>query len=106
MNFAYSLFVAILITMKIIYTIVSIYLFINKNNSFTEKYQKLNIFNEKLLLVSEVGLFVLLLIVFFPFSNKEIIITFHEQILFFFLGIVGLLHIDYGFLLNKNQLNQ
>ena len=100
MNFMYGLFIAILITFKIIYTVVSIYLYFDRNYSFTEKYQKLNIFNEKLLLVSEFGLFLLLLIVFFPFSNKEIIITFHEKILFFFLGMVGLLHIDYGFLFN------
>lgn len=101
MNFIYSVFIGILILLKFMYTFISTYLFVDKNNNFTEHYQKIDTFNEKLFIISEFGLFLLLIIVFFPFSQKNIIITWHEKLLFFFLGVVGLFHVNYKFIFNK-----
>lgn len=103
MNIIYGIFIAILIILKFVYTFVSIYLFFDIKNSSSDKYQKINTFNSKLLIVSECGLFLLLLIVFFPFTRKEIIINWHEKLLFFFLGMVGLLHTNYRYLFSSSD---
>jgi len=97
----YGIFITLLILIKVLYTILDIYLYFTKRNQ-SQSHIEIENFNNKLLTVFEFGVFLLLIVIFLPFSgnNNGILISKHEEFLFFMLGVVGLLHIDYKFLLN------
>lgn len=96
MKTLYDLFIIILIILKVSYVLSTMRLRIykkthpnNKNNiSIIEER------NSKLLVMTDIGLYILLLIVFFP-SKQEVIVTGHERLLLFALGVISLLHVDY-----------
>ena len=56
--------------------------------------------NQRILIGSEVLMFILLMIIFRPWqSHKNVIINRHEQVIFFVLGILGLIHTDWSLLI-------
>lgn len=97
MKTLYDIFIIILIVLKISYLLSTMRLKIYKTTHPNDK-DKINMIeerNSKLLIITDIGLYTLLLIVFFP-SKQEVIVTGHERFLLFALGVIGLLHIDYS----------
>ena len=52
-------------------------------------------------LISQIGMFLLLAIIFKPWGPKEITVSHHEKLIFFSIGIIGLTHIHYRALFKK-----
>ena len=94
MNSFYNYYLGFVIILKIVYLISSLRLRItkrvdpkNKNIEIIEDH------NEKLLLLTDLAIYGLLIWVFFPTKiKKPIFIDGHEKRIFFIFGIIGLLH--------------
>ena len=96
----YEIFLIIVIIGKLIYFASTIRMRILKrtdpNNSKLEAIQDRN---ERILIASEALMYLLLMIIFRPWQkNKNVIVDKHEQIIFFVLGILGLIHSNWSLL--------
>ena len=97
----YVIFLTIVIIAKIFYLISTIRMrTIEIVEPKSDKLTTIKDRNKRILIGSEVLMFILLMIIFRPWqSHKNVIINRHEQIIFFVLGILGLIHTDWSLLL-------
>ena len=96
----YDTFVVCIILLKILYIISMIHIAINHELSDKDENTRLERRNEILKIVTEAMMFILLIIIFRPrrkTNNPGNVITIggHEKIIFFTLGIMGLLSLDW-----------
>lgn len=100
MKTAQDLFLIFVIILKFSYIISEILLGLYKRNknADAELLEKLQYYNEHIYILSQIGMFLLLVIIFRPSGEKEIIVHKHEKLIFFSLGIMGLTHIQYRLL--------
>jgi len=98
-----DLFLILVILLKFSYIISEILLGIYKRRKHAdhEFLEKLTYYNEHIFILSQIGMFLLLVIIFRPSGEKEITVHKHEKLIFFSLGIMGLTHIQYRILFNK-----
>lgn len=97
----YVMFLSIVIIAKVFYFISTIRMrTLERVDPKNDKLAAIKDRNQRILLGSEVLMFILLMIIFRPWqSHKNVIINRHEQIIFFVLGILGLIHTDWSLLL-------
>ena len=102
MQSAYDIFLIIIVILKIILVISSLRLTIYKHTSSSDAYtiKKMTHRNEIMSVITESLMFVLLIIVFYPRRktgnvNNAVIISGHEKIIFFTLGVIGLLNLNW-----------
>ena len=97
----YEIFLTIVIIGKLFYLFSTIRMkTLERLNTNDEKLKKIKDRNERILIGSEILMYILLLIIFRPWqSHKNVVINRHEQVIFFILGILGLIHSDWSLLL-------
>jgi len=107
----YEFFLIFVIILKFIYLIVVIGLFLYKYSNKQINYQdnKIIIFSNKLKIFTQLIMFGLLIVIFRPWlktgnPTNLVYINHHERIIFFALGIIGLLETDWRYLFKKNDL--
>jgi hypothetical protein len=105
MQSAYDIFLIIIVILKIILVISSLRLAIYKQTSSSDTYNinKMTYRNEIMSVITEALMFILLIVVFYPprktgNANNAVIISGHEKIIFFTLGVIGLLNLDWSVL--------
>jgi len=96
----YEFFLIIVIIGKLFYFLSTIRMRIlqrtDPNNSKLEAIQDRN---TRILIASEALMYILLMIIFRPWQkNKKVIVDRHEQLIFFVLGILELVHTDWSML--------
>ena len=98
-----DIFLIFVIFLKLFYIISEFALGIYKKRKSInpKKLEKLEYYNEQMYLISQIGMFLLLAIIFKPWGPKEITVTHHEKLIFFSIGIIGLTHIQYRALFKK-----
>ena len=97
MRSIYDIFIVVLIIFKIFYVMSTIRLKIIERTDSKNKYElnEVRERNNKLLILTDIGLYILLMIVFLPTTNQAVTVSGHEKILFFALGVISLMHVDY-----------
>jgi hypothetical protein len=97
----YVIFLTIVIISKIFYLISTIRMrTMERVDPKSDKLAAIKDRNQRILIGGEVLMFILLMIIFRPWqSHKNVIINRHEQLIFFVLGILGLVHSDWSLLL-------
>ena len=100
MNILYRLGIMTIIALKMAFIASTLRIFFYKRShpegAFAVPLEVLERRNARILALSECGMFCLLIILFRPGQGKEVIhIGRHEQLIFFVLGIVGLLHLNW-----------
>jgi hypothetical protein len=100
---AYDTFLIVIVILRVILVISSIRLAIYKRTNSQDTYtiNKMKHRNEIISVITEALMFLLLIMVFYPKRqtnnvNNSIIISGHEKIIFFTLGIIGLLNLDWS----------
>ena len=103
MKTAQDLFLIFVIMLKFSYIISELLLgaYKHSKNADIQLLEKLQYYNEHIFIISQIGMFLLLVIIFRPSGEKEIIVHKHEKLIFFSLGIMGLTHIQYRILFDK-----
>ena len=104
----YYIFLCIVILIKFIYIISAIRVFYHKKikqDTDSDKYKKIQANNQKLLVISELLMFILLLI-FVPIKNyrwskEPVIVNHHEKLIFFVLGILSIINLNYTVFTNS-----
>ncbi|MEX0597280.1 MAG: hypothetical protein WD512_12370 [Candidatus Paceibacterota bacterium] len=98
-----DLFLIFVIILKFTYIISELLvgLYKRSKNVDAELLKKLEYYNEHIYIISQISMFLLLVIIFRPSGEKEITVNKHEKLIFFSLGIMGLTHIQYRILFNK-----
>jgi len=105
----YNILIAIVVIMKLIYVIIAIALSIAKGSGWkSNKIAYLNNLKEESLIASEVFMYLVLIIIFFPSKQaKDIRVGREEQLIIFILGILGILHTNWerfaGFFLHAGN---
>ena len=96
-RFLYDVLIMIVLIMKITYVIISIISAYGKRNNWqADKLDKIKELKEQSLVASEVFMYLVLLIIFFPRQKaEEIRVGREEQLIFFILGLLGILHTDW-----------
>ena len=97
----YVIFLTIVIISKIFYLISTIRMrTMERVDPKSDKLADIKDRNQRILIGGEVLMFILLMIIFRPWqSHKNVIINRHEQLIFFVLGILGLVHSDWSLLI-------
>lgn len=100
----YVIFLTIVIIAKVFYFISTIRMrTMERIDPKNDKLEVIKDRNQRILIGSEVLMFILLMIIFRPWqSHKNVIINRHEQVIFFVLGILGLVHTDWSLLFFDN----
>ena len=93
----YDIALTIIILLKIAFIISTLRLFFyRRGHPDGFELERLEKRNRRILEISEAGMFGLLLFLFRPGRGNEVIhIGRHEQLIFFVLGIVGLMHLNW-----------
>ena len=105
MNVLYRMAVILIIALKIAFIVSTIRLFFYKrHHPDGPELEKLEQRNDRVLAFSECGMFALLIILFRPGQGKEVIhIGKHEQLIFFVLGIVGMMHLNWHLIIDGSN---
>ena len=99
LNNGYDLFLMIVIVAKITFVIISLRVqyFEHTNSKSKEELSKIHRRQEIIDFFALMLIYILLLYTFFPKrKHLDIVIGHHEQIIFFALGIIGILHLDWN----------
>ena len=99
LNNGYDLFLMIVIVAKITFVIISLRVqyFEHTNSKSKEELSKIHRRQEIIDFFALMLIYILLLYTFFPRrKHYDIIIGHHEQIIFFALGIIGIMHLDWS----------
>ena len=99
LNNGYDLFLMIVIVAKITFVIISLRVqyFEHTNSKSKEELSKIHRRQEIIDFFALMLIYILLLYSFFPRrKHYDIIIGHHEQIIFFALGIIGIMHLDWS----------
>ena len=95
----YDLFLMLVIVAKITFVIISLRVqyFEHTNSKSKEELSKIHRRQEIIDFFALMLIYILLLYTFFPRrKNLDIVIGHHEQIIFFALGIIGIMHLDWS----------
>tara|TARA_B100000963_G_scaffold360148_1_gene389939 strand:- start:2296 stop:2706 length:411 start_codon:yes stop_codon:yes gene_type:complete len=98
LNNGYDLFLMLVIVAKITFVIISLRVqyFEHTNSKSKEELSKIHRRQEIIDFFALMLIYILLLYTFFPRrKHLDIIIGHHEQIIFFALGIIGIMHLDW-----------
>tara|TARA_A100001011_G_scaffold90366_3_gene94942 strand:- start:527 stop:877 length:351 start_codon:yes stop_codon:yes gene_type:complete len=97
-GFLYNVLIMIVLIMKISFVIISIIFAYGKRKKWDKtKLYQIEELKEESLIVGEAFMYLVLLITFFPKQNAENIrVKREEQLSFFILGLLGLLHTDWN----------
>jgi hypothetical protein len=103
MKSVFDFFLILVVIMKVAYLVSETVLGIYKHRKTinNETLQKLEYYNEQMYIISQIGMFLLLAIIFRPGGNKQVVVDYHEKLIFFSIGIIGLTHIQYRQLFKK-----
>ena len=85
----YQLLIWAIITLKIVY----VFNLLRDEGGFYKDQDNVKMHRETILFASELLMYLLLLIVFFPLIRGQVTVNVHEKHIFFILGIVGLIQI-------------
>ena len=99
LNNGYDLFLMLVIVAKITFVIISLRVqyFEHTNSKSKEELSKIHRRQEIIDFFALMLIYILLLYTFFPRrKHYDIIIGHHEQIIFFALGIIGIMHLDWS----------
>ena len=99
LNNGYDLFLMIVIVAKITFVIISLRVqyFEHTNSKSKEELSKIHRRQEIIDFFALMLIYILLLYTFFPRrKHLDIVIGHHEQIIFFALGIIGIMHLDWS----------
>tara|TARA_B100001121_G_C18656311_1_gene606600 strand:- start:905 stop:1315 length:411 start_codon:yes stop_codon:yes gene_type:complete len=99
LNNGYDLFLMIVIVAKITFVIISLRVqyFEHTNSKSKEELSKIHRRQEIIDFFALMLIYILLLYTFFPKrKHLDIVIGHHEQIIFFALGIIGIMHLDWS----------
>ncbi len=105
----YYIFLCFVILLKCLYILSAVRVFIHKRikkDTNSAKYKKIKSNNEKILVISEFFMFVLLLLIFIPIKNyrlsrEPVIVNHHEKLIFFILGILSIINLNYDVFINS-----
>jgi|TARA_B110000114_G_C15044541_1_gene378604 hypothetical protein len=109
MNQLYYIFIILLLLFKIAYLVSVGYLYyIEHEDKTNTKIPLLEKHTERLFVISSAGIIFALLIDFgysIASGNKTIKVEWHEQIIYFVSGLMGLFHLDWGLILYNESSN-
>ena len=96
-EFMYSVLIAIVLIMKIAYVLITVLHVVAEQRKWPHtKVKFLEKLKEESLAASEVFMYIVLIVIFVPRNKSEDIrVGREEQLIFFILGILGLLHTDW-----------
>ena len=105
----YYIFLCLVVLLKFTYILFSIRVFYHKRikkDTDSNKYKKIETNKKKLLVISEFFMFLLLLLIFIPIKNyrlsrEPVLVNYHEKIIFFILGIISLINLNYSVFTNS-----
>ena len=105
----YYIFLCIVVLLKIIYILSAIRVFYHKRikkDTDSAKYKKIELNNQRLLVISELLMFILLILIFIPlknyrFSRDQVLVNYHEKLIFFVLGILSIINLNYSVFTNS-----
>lgn len=97
MKTIFDFFLILVVILKVLYLVSEILLGIYRHKKIIDEktLDKLEHYNEQMYIVSQFGMFLLLAIIFRPGGSKEVLVNYHEKLIFFSIGIIGLTHIQY-----------
>lgn len=97
MKTIYDFFLILVVILKVAYLVSELLLAIYRHKKLINEktLDKLEYYNEQMYILSQVGMFLLLAIIFRPGGSKEVLVSYHEKLIFFSIGIIGLTHIQY-----------
>ena len=99
LNNGYDLFLMLVIVAKITFVIIALRVqyFEHTNSKSKEELSKIHRRQEIIDFFALMLIYILLLYTFFPRrKHLDIVIGHHEQIIFFALGIIGIMHLDWS----------
>ena len=96
-EFMYSVLIALVLIMKICFVLITIVHVIAEQRKWDpSKVRFLEVLKEESLVASEVFMYIVLMVIFFPRNKVEDIrVGREEQLIFFILGLLGLLHTNW-----------
>ena len=105
MNVLYRFAIIIIIALKMAFIVSTMRLFYyRREHPHGDNLEVLERRNARALALSECGMFSLLLVLFRPGQGKEVIhIARHEQLIFFVLGIVGMMHLNWHLIIDGSN---